>query len=197
MNRKFSKTKKKMRLILVDTNAELVKEWISYFGDMENVTIIESDIIPIIEQYPEAYIVSPANSFGDMQGGIDLVYYAHFGYQLEEKLQSKIIAEKYGELIVGDFVVVDRFIFAPTMRVPMNISYTVNVYLAFRAALIASLENNIDTIICPGLGTGIGRVSPNMCAKQMYAAYIAITSPRNHYDLYQMSKEHSEMLKID
>ena len=184
-----------MRLILVDMNAELVKEWISYFGDVENVTIIESDVIPIIEKYPEAYIVSPANSFGDMQGGIDLVYYTHFGYQLEEKLQEKIIAEKYGELIVGDFLVLDRFIFAPTMRVPMNISHTVNVYLAFRAVLIASLENNIDTIICPGLGTGIGRVSPNMCAKQMYNAYTAITSPRNHYDLIQMSKEYSEMLK--
>ena len=184
-----------MRIILVDTNAELVKEWNNYFGDLDNVTIIESDVIPMIEKYSEAFIVSPANSFGDMQGGIDLVYYTHFGYQLEEKLQAKIISEKYGELIVGDYLVLDRFIFAPTMRVPMNISHTVNVYLAFRAVLIAALENNIDTILCPGLGTGIGRVSPKTCAKQMYEAYTTITSPRNHYDLIQMSKDHLEMFK--
>ena len=132
-----------------------------------------------------------------MQGGIDLVYYTHFGYQLEEKLQAKIISEKYGELIVGDYLLLDRFIFAPTMRVPINISHTVNVYLAFRAVLIAALENNIETIICPGLGTGVGHVSPNMCAKQMYQAYVAIISPRNHYDLDQMSKEHLNMFKID
>ena len=39
----------KMRLILVDANYELVEEWKIYFGDMENVTTVESDIIPIIE----------------------------------------------------------------------------------------------------------------------------------------------------
>ncbi len=160
------------RIILVDTNQELIDQFRWYFGDCPEFTIIQSDIIPIIEQYPDARIVSPANSFGDLQGGIDLVYYTYSGYQLEERLQSKIISDKHGELIVGDYLLLNRFIFAPTMRVPMNISHTCNVYLAFRAVLIACRENNIETIICPGLGTGIGHVPPSVCAKQMYVTLL-------------------------
>lgn len=185
------------RIILVDTNPKVIAELRWWFNDHPEFTIVESDIVPIIKQYPNAHIVSPANSFGDLQGGIDLVYYTYFGYELEEKLQSKIISDKRGELIVGDYLLLDRFIFAPTMRVPMNISQTCNVYLAFRAVLIAAQENTIETIICPGLGTGVGHVPPSVCAKQMYKAYIEVTQPRRHYDLEQMSKEYSEMLIDD
>lgn len=66
---------------------------------------------------------------------------------------------------------------APTMRVPENIAQTVNANLSFRAALLAVERFNreagkevIGSILCPGLGTGIGGVEPQRCAVQMRMA---------------------------
>jgi hypothetical protein len=67
------------------------------------------------------------------------------------------------------------------MRIPMDVSDTVNPYLAFRATLREVLKHNqnpemkpINSILCPGLGTAIGKVPPAICAKQMYVAYVAV-----------------------
>lgn len=69
---------------------------------------------------------------------------------------------------------------APTMRVPMNVTGSVNAYLAFRATLMAALAHNrkqekaedrIKSILCPGLATMIGKMPVLVCAQQMYLAY--------------------------
>ncbi|BDD06105.1 O-acetyl-ADP-ribose deacetylase (regulator of RNase III) [Aureibacter tunicatorum] len=64
----------------------------------------------------------------------------------------------------------------PTMRVPGDISDTDNVYNAMFAMLRAVANHNkaneqkINTVLCPGLGTATGRVSPSQASKQMYLA---------------------------
>ena len=66
---------------------------------------------------------------------------------------------------------------APTMRVPQNVSKTVNAYLAFRAALRAIRDFNalhgdvIGSVIVPGLCTANGMMPPLRAARQMRAAY--------------------------
>jgi hypothetical protein len=68
---------------------------------------------------------------------------------------------------------------APTMRVPMDVSETVNAYLAFRAAIRVARQYNkstdkpIGSVICPGLATATGRLSPEACSRQMLYAYTA------------------------
>ncbi len=57
------------------------------------------------------------------------------------------------------------------MRVPGNISETVNAYLAMRAILIAAVKESIGSLACPTLGTGIGGITPEDAADQMYQAY--------------------------
>jgi hypothetical protein len=77
-----------------------------------------------------------------------------------------------------------RLIAAPTMRIPEPIPFTINPYLAFRAILVA-VENcnkglgrrEIDSLVCRGLGTGIGKVSPSRRAMRMRAAYQVMTTP--------------------
>ena len=73
---------------------------------------------------------------------------------------------------------------APTMRVPMILADTVNPYLVARAALLLVKHGTIPmgnlvgepvsaaitSIAFPGLGTGVGRVGPNTCARQMRVA---------------------------
>lgn len=129
-------------------------------------------------------IVSPANSFGFMDGGIDAVYTYQFGEGLQQRLQAVIEQDFAGELPVGAAVVVPTMhkdipwcISAPTMRVPREVAETVNAYLAFRAALLAVIAHNasglapIKTVLCPGLGTAIGRMPVARCARQMRCAW--------------------------
>lgn len=154
--------------------------WRDYFEEFENVVISSGDIL---RDTADA-IVSPANSFGYMDGGLDLLYSQHFGWDLEKRLRRLLVAEHHGELPVGQAVIVETgredipyLISAPTMRVPMNIEETVHVYLAFRAVLRAVAAFNIEhpgairSILCPGLGTGEGRMPYERCAWQMYYAY--------------------------
>lgn len=64
---------------------------------------------------------------------------------------------------------------APTMRVPDNIADTVNVYLAFRAALLAvEASKGIQSLLSPALGRGVGSMPVERAARQMYAAYAEV-----------------------
>lgn len=188
---------------LRDINAEIVEAWRAAFADVADVEVSLGDIFT-----PEAdAILSPANSFGHMDGGIDLLYSRFFGWDLQTHLQAALAERHYGELPVGQAIVLAtghaRFPFlvsAPTMRVPMRIDQTVNVYLAFRAALIAVIRHNagdgaaIQSVLIPGLGTGVGAMPPARAARQMRLAYNSIFTPaperrgarailREHHDL--------------
>ncbi len=196
---------------LCDTNEALVSCWRNDFRDQPNYNFYVGDIFTLLPQLNESAIVSPANSFGDMQGGIDLVYHQFFGYGLEGKLQKTIKDHKFGELIVGDAVIIDiptskkgirYLISAPTMRVPMDIRNTANVYLAFRAILISVIQfntsnnkNPIKHVICPGLGTGVGQISPETCSKQMAYAYHSLTNSDHKMNLNERCFEHHKMIK--
>ncbi|WP_008542051.1 macro domain-containing protein [Bradyrhizobium sp. CCGE-LA001] len=190
-------------IYLRDINADVVEAWRTAFADAANVEISLGDIFA---QQADA-ILSPANSFGHMDGGIDLLYSRYFGWELQTNLQDVLSEHHYGELPVGQAIVLatghERFPFlvsAPTMRVPARIDQTVNVYLAFRAALIAVLSHNasadetIQSLLVPGLGTGVGAMPPLRAARQMRLAYDLILAPaterrsartilRQHHDL--------------
>lgn len=148
-------------------------------------------------------IVSPANSFGYMTGGIDYAYSQFFGPGLQECLQRLIqIHFQFKELPVGSAipVPVDRagfqlMISAPTMRVPSDVSKTINTYLAIRAALSVfyAHSNRVKSIVFPGMGTGCGRVSPEQFARQLKAAIDDIKRPRR-CDSLQEEMDYQEWL---
>jgi O-acetyl-ADP-ribose deacetylase (regulator of RNase III) len=171
-----------VKLYLRDRSPEVVAAWREHFEGARNVDISEGDIFrdaPIADA-----IVSPANSFGYMDGGIDAVYMQRFGPEAVGRLQTLIKAAWDGELPVGCAAIVETgdraipyLVSAPTMRVPMDVSETVNAYLAFRAALIAVREANrrkagmIKSILCPGLCTFYGHMSAEKSARQMRFAH--------------------------
>ena len=169
-----------VRFTLCARQPELGAAWEESFADVEAVEVSVGDIL----QLPADAIVSPANSFGYMDGGIDLAYSKHFGWEPEKRLRALLLADHHGELPVGQAVIVELgargirwLISAPTMRVPQDVSKTVNAYLAFRAILRAIQAHNqsglepIRTVLCPGLGTGEGRMTPELCALQMREAW--------------------------
>ncbi|RFS16497.1 macro domain-containing protein [Emticicia sp. C21] len=166
-----------MKIILAAVDYRLVVAWKEFFGEDRNVSIIETDIT----QLTCDAIVSPANSFGFMDGGLDYALSERFGWNLEKKLQQRIKDLPEGELLVGQAMVIETgdsvipfLISAPTMRVPMNfnIDTSVNAYLAMKAVLIqAKNEPGINSVAVPGLCTGVGRMAPMIAARQMFQAY--------------------------
>lgn len=169
---------------LLGINTNLVKAWNKVFEDVENVSVKEASIFDC----PSDVMVSPANSFGYMNGGIDFSISKNLGWHIEKRVQYKIREEYYGELLVGQALIVETdhqdfpyLISAPTMRTPMTILRSPNVYLAMKAILTLlkygklddgrSVSDVVKSVAIPGLGTGVGQVPPLMCARQMRIAW--------------------------
>lgn len=167
-----------MNIHLCALDPTMAEAWSRHFGSQPDVSIHVGDILA---RKADA-ILSPANSFGLMDGGIDLAYVNFFGWELQDRLQETLRREHAGELPVGNAVVIPTqhgdipyLVSAPTMRIPENIADTVNVYLAFRAALLAvKASGQIRSLLSPALGTGVGTMPIERAARQMYAAYAEV-----------------------
>lgn len=129
-------------------------------------------------------VVSPANSFGFMDGGIDYAYSAWLGWHVQERVQREIASLPFGELLVGQALAVETdgehvpfLIAAPTMRVPKRITDPADVMLATRAAVALALSRGFDSIAIPGMGTGCGGLSPSVAAAAMQAGILQALSP--------------------
>jgi O-acetyl-ADP-ribose deacetylase (regulator of RNase III) len=129
-------------------------------------------------------IISPANSHGWMDGGIDAVYLRRFGNDLQAKLQAKIAAEHDGLLKIGNACIIETgdviipwMISTPTMAVPGDVRGTNNAFLAFAAALAIAHAYELQRVLCPGLATLTGRMPPEESARQMLDAWKAHTQP--------------------
>jgi O-acetyl-ADP-ribose deacetylase (regulator of RNase III) len=172
-----------MKLVMAGVDRDLVRAWEKTCGNMENVTVHSGSIF---EVKCDA-LVSPANSFGFMDGGLDLAISEFFGWHVQERLQKLIQTRHHGELLVGMAEVVETdhpqipyLISAPTMRVPTILKDSVNVYLATRAVLVllkfgtlpdgTPVKHIIETVAIPGMGAGVGQVPPDICAHQMKVA---------------------------
>src|SRR5687767_10875535 len=118
-----------MKIILSAVDSALADAWQEFCGDLDFVAIHRGSILDLQRDA----VVSPANSFGFMDGGIDRLYSQHFGWGVQDRLQELIRTRHHGELLVGTAEIVDTYdsripfvIAAPTMRVPMILGETVN-----------------------------------------------------------------------
>jgi O-acetyl-ADP-ribose deacetylase (regulator of RNase III) len=148
---------------------------------------------------PADAVVSPANSFGFMDGGVDWAYLQFFGAELQTRVQMMIRLQKFQELLVGDAIVVPTYneairflIVAPTMRVPKIITDPADVMLATRAAIRMACNFRMKHIIMPGMGTGCGRVRPDIAARAMRAGIEAglRDTPRRPYSWREAQERH-------
>ena len=167
-----------MKILLCHRDDRLGDAWRERFAGQDDVSVTGEDICRVNCDA----IVSPANSFGFMDGGLDHQLSEYFGWDLEKEVQRRIAARPLGELLVGEAMIVPTrdarvswLVCAPTMRVPMTVHESVNAYLAMKAVLCAVLahhdESSINSVAVPGLGTGIGKLSAEVAATQMWTAY--------------------------
>jgi O-acetyl-ADP-ribose deacetylase (regulator of RNase III) len=181
-----------LQLILVDPQPALSVAWRKYFSDLPNVEIITGrfETLPAFD-----CMVSAANSFGLMDGGVDAAITRFFGDDLVSRVQRRILEEHLGEQSVGTSMIVTTghprhpfLAHTPTMRTPMDIVRTDNVYLAMWAMLLAVRLHNqrsdrpIHSVACPGLGTATGRMPFAEAARQMSLAYRHFLSPPDVID---------------
>jgi O-acetyl-ADP-ribose deacetylase (regulator of RNase III) len=176
-----------MHLILCAVKSSLAEAWTQFCGNIDFVTVHHGSILDVECDV----VVSPANSYGFMDGGIDAVYMDYFGSNIQLKVRRQILDYHHGELLVGaaDIVETDDdkipyLIAAPTMRVPMVLYNSVNAYIAARAVFILvtkgiftsgrnigqNVSEHIKTVAMPGLGTGVGNIAPKVCAHQVRSA---------------------------
>jgi O-acetyl-ADP-ribose deacetylase (regulator of RNase III) len=192
-----------LRIIFVDPNPNFKAAIDEFFKDVPNI----QTVVGKFQQIPDFdCMVSPANSFGLMDGGVDADIIGYFGYPLMERVQNRILADYLGEQPVGTCIIVETghpqhpyLAHTPTMRVPMTIAHTDNVYKAMWALLLAVRQHNrtaarkIESIVCPGLGTGTGQVPYRQAAWQMSIAYRHYLNPPAHLDWRYAEYVHSQV----
>lgn len=159
------------------------------------------------ENHLLTYWVSPANSHGDMNGGIDAIYSQMFP-ECERLVKQKIQdiqrffpimspTSRRPILSVGSAAAVklgspfyqydqgthnEHMICVPTMEVPHHLKATPqNVYYAMYALIQVTKNLDPNTIVAiPGLGTGVGQLTGEEACQQIVNAfqdYINYRSP--------------------
>ncbi len=168
----------KIKIILSHLESELGDAFLEAFAGESGVDVVQGDICNLEVDA----IVSPANSFGFMDGGLDYALSHRFGWDLHTRLQDIIRSRPLGELLVGEALIIETgdekipwLISAPTMRIPMRLRQTINAYLAMKAIMTSSMAHTLDpkirSVAIPGLGTGVGALPPKIAALQMKEAY--------------------------
>ncbi|STJ26697.1 RNase III inhibitor [Citrobacter braakii] len=178
-----------MKLILSAPVPAMAEAFKRAFEGVENVEVIAAPFETIKEF---DCMVSAANSFGLMDGGVDAAITAFFGDQLQSRVQRHIVSYWGGEQPVGTAFVINSgkadhpwLVHAPTMRTPSIIAGTDSVYAATWAGLLAIETHNlehipsarINSVVFPAMGAGCGQVPFDSVAAQMKLAWLNFNNP--------------------
>jgi O-acetyl-ADP-ribose deacetylase (regulator of RNase III) len=170
-----------LRVVLTDVNAKVVEAWRAAFADTPEIEIRKGSIL---DEKVDAW-VSPTNSRGLMNGGVDAVIKRHLGAGIQLRVQRAIRDGFAGRLPVGSAVCVPSgavnpkfLISTPTMeQSSQNVSETLNVALACAAAFQAihrqnrDAQGSIESVALVGMGAQTGRVPARVCANLMWTGY--------------------------
>lgn len=181
-----------LKLVLCAVDEPLATAWEAATEGRPDIVVHRGSALDV----PAQAVVSPANSYGWMRGGIDAVYAQAFP-SIEQHVRSAVLAYHGGELPVGQALIVPTgvtrppwLISAPTMREAGEVlpPDTVHPYLAARAVFRLWHDGRLEderpvravvrTVALPGLGTGVGGVAPETCARQVMAAWDEVFDPR-------------------
>ena len=171
-----------MKIYLLDRNFRVVQFWQEYFKDCEDVEVVCDDFAKFMNSHDVECVVSPANSFGLMDGGYDLAITNYFGLDLQKKVQQYIIDNLCGEQPVGTSIIVDinekqKLIHTPTMRTPSQIKDPLVIYSCMRTCLMVAKKNNIKSIVIPAFGGDCGNVEYFTIVEMMFKAYQQVKNP--------------------
>ena len=177
-----------MKIYLLDKNKNMTEVWKRYFKNEDDVEIACMDFFTFMYSHDIECVVSPANSFGLMDGGYDLAITNYFGDELMKKVQEYIINYYKGEQPTGTAFIIDipntgkKLIHTPTMRTPREIKDILVIYYAMKETLRIAKENNIQSIVIPAFGGGCGKVDYEKIAEMMKYAFVQSNNPPKEID---------------
>ena len=169
-----------LNLTFVDHNFEVVRAYSQAFSKINGCKFQHDNIFRV----GPGTLVSPANSHGDMNDGIDRDYKEKFE-GIEGRLANFIGNIHAGKLEVGKAQIVPThdknhpyIVFAPTVERFGDASSEENVRLATKAILMEVLKFNkkpegrgIARLLIPGLGTGCAGLFPEESARGVIQGY--------------------------
>lgn len=165
-------------IYLLDINPGITKAWKKEFESYNNFHIITDEFNHFMDTHKDIEcVVSPANSFGYMNGGYDKAITDYFGLEVEKEVQRFIDTHLFGEQPVGTSIMVNipksnkKLIHTPTMRLPSSIKDEMVIYQCMRSTLICAIKGKVKSIVIPAFGGATGGVKPSIVAKYMKAAY--------------------------
>lgn len=185
-----------MKIYLIDINVEIIKAWEKYFSNEKDVEIVYMSLEEFVAMNDVECIVSPANSFGLMDGGYDAAITALFGDALQKKVQKYILEHYYGEQPVGTSFIIDipgtniKLIHTPSMRIPERITDSLVVYTCMRTCLMSAKDHGVESLLVPAFGGCTGRVDSDELAKMMYLAYKQIEKEKKIISWEEAIKTH-------
>lgn len=170
-----------------------LKTYLKRYGgfDFEFIT----DELRDISQLQYDCLVSPANSYGELKGGVDMCYYMNLGKEdLQNAIYHVIKNKFYGEILIGQCCCFPLEVFnpglgpkylllCPTMTIPADVSQTRNAYYFARALLtklfeLKKLNIEIKTVLCPIPCVGVGQMDSKMAAMQIDLAFDSIINKK-------------------
>lgn len=198
-----------MKLILNDRNADVCK----MFAEVLKYIPISDIHCCNFEDIPRNdydILLTPGNSYGQMTGGFDLAVRNRWP-ESEGDVQRAIRRHHNGMCPIGDSVTValstetsQVLIYTPTMRVPMPIHGTDNVYWAYRKAfnVIEMLEHGTSfpravirdlRVLLPAFGTSAGYMPYIKAANQCRLAWEHTFRPPIQATTAQMFADHKQI----
>lgn len=142
-----------------------------------------TNIVDVDAAYqPGSAVVSPANSLGFMDGGVDYPLSRVMFPGVESALKAEIARRGELDLLgrphlpIGEALAVPTgtpgvvLVSAPTMWLPQDVRGTHNAYHATYAALRAASAAGCERVIFPGMCTGCGRMAPEESMGQVAQA---------------------------
>ncbi len=172
-----------MNIHFVSLDEEFIEHVKDLFGDKATYTVGDIRRVP---QQGRAF-VSPANSLGVMDGGIDMVLSREMFPGCEPKVKEMIQALGHKSQVGRPYLRVGSalwfhvgpqtvLISAPTMFLPHDVSDSQNARWAMEAILVAgkkiyeATNGIIHTLVVTSLCCGVGRMDPEQSAIQCRAA---------------------------
>ena len=172
-----------IQIYLIDINSEMITIWKRFFKNIPNVNICNIDLHTFLNQNSNIEaIVSPANSFGLMDGGYDKAIVDYYGLSVVQNVKQYILQNYFGEQPVGTAFTVpinetQYLIHSPTMRLPEIIGDSRVIYSCMRSTLIECMKNNIKSVVIPAFGGCTGQVDKRELANMMRLAYEQLINP--------------------
>jgi O-acetyl-ADP-ribose deacetylase (regulator of RNase III) len=187
-----------MKIVFFDFNNKVItalqKENDKYNNEKYDIIFENKSLLEIQEKYitdtNSVILVSPANSFGSMGGGIDYYINKYTFPKIQKLVRNEIEKLDYTYnkscyfdrkqwkdkkyLPVGKSLLIKHnnhyLAVVPTMEYPKKINNTNNVYKATKSLMKNIKDYQVDYLLIPGLGTGIGNLDYEIMAKQMLKA---------------------------